>query len=42
MATICDQTIKGKIDYQHWGYKVIFDAGVNAEESKRDSKKIGI
>ena len=38
MANICDlNNKKAKIDYPtHWEYKVIFDAGVNAEEKVKD------
>ena len=41
MATICDlNNKKAKIDYPtHWGYKVIFDAGVNAEEKVKEIVK---
>ncbi|WXG59328.1 hypothetical protein VB002_09170 [Campylobacter concisus] len=41
MANICDiNNKKAKIDYPtHWEYKVIFDAGVNAEEKVKEIVK---
>ena len=42
MANICDlNNKKAKIDYPtHWEYKVIFDAGVNAEGKVKEIVKI--